>query len=117
LQTDRRGKQRCGPFSGESSPYLNVARDRPATSVLTLCITERAADGCLFHYARLRGRWLAVRFVGVLNRFGGGGQDVACARARATNPGTVTLFPANGAGNKLAVPGLRRIPAQFPQNG
>src|ERR1035441_5515165 len=49
---------------------------------------------------------------GVLNRFGGGGQDAASARG--ANPGTVTLFPANGAGNKVAVPGLRRIAAQFP---
>jgi hypothetical protein len=51
-------------------------------------------------------RW--SRFGG-LNRFGGGGQDAACARG--ANPGTVTLFPANGAGNKVAVPGLRRIAA------
>src|ERR1035441_3759320 len=33
------------------------------------------------------------------------GGRAACPRG--ANPGTVTLFPANGAGNRVAVPGLR----------
>src|ERR1035441_2485702 len=43
------------------------------------------------------------------------GKDAACTHA--ANPDPVTLFPANGAGNRVAVPGLRRIAAQFPRRG